>query len=92
MFSSAWLVGVGDDELHVAEAGQGPPLVLLHGWPQHWWCWRLLIPTARAQLSRDRADLRGFGWSDAPPGDYAKATFAADVQALLDVEGLTACA
>jgi pimeloyl-ACP methyl ester carboxylesterase len=74
--------------LHVAEAGDGPPLVLLHGWPQHWWCWRRLIP----ELARDRRvlapDLRGFGWSDAPPGDYAKSTFAADVLALLDAEGL----
>jgi pimeloyl-ACP methyl ester carboxylesterase len=74
--------------LHVAEAGEGAPLVLLHGWPQHWWCWRRLIP----RLARDNRvlapDLRGFGWSDAPPGDYAKSTFAADVLALLDVEGL----
>jgi pimeloyl-ACP methyl ester carboxylesterase len=33
-------------------------------------------------------DLRGFGWSEAPPGDYAKATLAADVLALLDAEGI----
>ena len=74
--------------LHLAEAGQGPPLVLLHGWPQHWWCWRHLIP----RLAQDHRvlvpDLRGFGWSAAPPGDYAKATFAADVLALLDAESL----
>jgi len=74
--------------LHLAEAGVGPPLVLLHGWPQHWWCWRRLIP----ELARDHhvlaPDLRGFGWSDAPPGDYAKSTFAADVLALLDAEGI----
>jgi len=81
-------VRAGDVRLHVAEAGSGPPVVLLHGWPQHWWCWRhLLEPLAR----RHRVlapDLRGFGWSDAPPGDYAKATLAADVLALLDAEGL----
>ena len=29
--------------LHYAEAGSGDPLVLLHGWPQHWWSWRHLI-------------------------------------------------
>jgi pimeloyl-ACP methyl ester carboxylesterase len=74
--------------LHVAEAGSGAPLVLLHGWPQHWWCWRRLIPRL-AQTRRVLApDLRGFGWSDAPPGDYLKATLAQDVLALLDAEGL----
>ncbi len=74
--------------LHVAEAGDGPPLVLLHGWPQHWWCWRHLIP----QLARDYRvivpDLRGWGWSDAPEGHYDKATFVKDVLGLLDAEGL----
>jgi pimeloyl-ACP methyl ester carboxylesterase len=75
--------------LHLAEAGdEGPPLVLLHGWPQHWWEWRRLIPRL-AQTYRVLApDLRGWGWSDAPPGAYAKSTFAEDVLALLDVEGI----
>jgi pimeloyl-ACP methyl ester carboxylesterase len=74
--------------LHVAEAGSGPPLVLLHGWPQHWWAWRRLIPRLAERYRVLAPDLRGWGWSDAPPGDYAKATFAADVLALLDAEGL----
>jgi pimeloyl-ACP methyl ester carboxylesterase len=74
--------------LHVAEAGDGPPLVLLHGWPQHWWCWRHVIPQLAASHRVIAPDLRGWGWSDAPPGDYAKATFAADVLALLDAESL----
>lgn len=81
-------VDVGGVRLHVAEAGDGPPLVLVHGWPQHWWCWRRMIARL-AQTHRVLVpDLRGFGWSDAPPGDYAKATFAADLLALLDAEGL----
>ena len=74
--------------LHVAEAGAGPPLVLLHGWPQHWWCWRRLIPALARSYRVIAPDLRGWGWSDAPPGDYAKSTLAADVVALLDAEGL----
>jgi pimeloyl-ACP methyl ester carboxylesterase len=74
--------------LHVAEAGSGPPLLLLHGWPQHWWCWRELIPALAEEHRVLAPDLRGWGWSEAPPGDYAKATFAADVAALLEVEGL----
>jgi pimeloyl-ACP methyl ester carboxylesterase len=72
--------------MHVAEAGSGPPLLLLHGWPQHWWCWRKLIPTLASEYRVLAPDLRGFGWSDAPAGNYAKATFAADALALLDAE------
>jgi pimeloyl-ACP methyl ester carboxylesterase len=81
-------VAAGSVRLHVAEAGDGPPLLLLHGWPQHWWCWRHLIPALAADHRVLAPDLRGWGWSDAPPGDYAKATFAADIVALLDAEGL----
>jgi pimeloyl-ACP methyl ester carboxylesterase len=36
-------VDVRGAHFHVAEAGDGPPLVLLHGWPQHWWSWREVI-------------------------------------------------
>jgi pimeloyl-ACP methyl ester carboxylesterase len=73
--------------LHVAAAGpaDAPPLVLVHGWPQHWWAWRRVLPA----LARERRvlcpDLRGLGWSDAPPGAYAKEGWAADLLALLDV-------
>ena len=74
--------------LHVAEAGEGPPLVLLHGWPQHWWCWRQLMPALARDYRVLAPDLRGFGWSDAPQGAYAKSTFAADVLGLLDAEGI----
>src|SRR5215217_2107988 len=81
-------VAAGSVRLHVAEAGDGPPLLLLHGWPQHWWSWRHLIPALAEQHRVLAPDLRGWGWSDAPPGDYAKATFAADMLALLDAEGI----
>ena len=82
-----WL-DVRDVRLHVAEAGHGPPLVLLHGWPQHWWCWRRLIAPLAQTYRVIAPDLRGWGWSDAPPGDYAKRAFADDVIALLDAEGI----
>ncbi len=81
-------VQAGEVRLHVAEAGAGPPLVLLHGWPQHWWCWRFLIPRLAAHYRVLAPDLRGWGFSEAPPGRYAKATLAADIIALLDAEGL----
>src|SRR3954464_14704297 len=81
-------VNVDGARFHVAEAGDGPPLVLLHGWPQHWWAWRKVIPRLAERHRAIVPDLRGWGWSDAPPGQYLKQTFADDVLALLDVEGL----
>jgi pimeloyl-ACP methyl ester carboxylesterase len=81
-------VDLGDVRIHVAGAGEGPPLLLLHGWPQHWWCWRRLIPRLAERHRVLAPDLRGWGWSSAPPGDYAKATFARDMVALLDAEGI----
>src|SRR5215208_3028446 len=74
--------------IHYAEAGTGEPVLLLHGWPQHWWCWRHLIAPLAEGHRVLAPDLRGWGWSDAPPGDYAKATFAADVLGLMDAEGI----
>ena len=77
-------VEAGDLLMHVAEAGSGPVMVMLHGWPQHWYEWRHLIP----QLAKHRRllmpDLRGFGWSEAPPGGYKKEEMAADVASALD--------
>lgn len=77
-------VDVPGARLHVAEAGEGPPVLLLHGWPQHWWTWRKVIPA----LAEDRRvicpDLRGFGWSEAPAGRYEISGLAADMVALLD--------
>jgi pimeloyl-ACP methyl ester carboxylesterase len=81
-------VDVGGISLHVAEAGSGPPLLLLHGWPQHWWCWRRVLPELATTYRVLAPDLRGWGWSAAPPGDYAKSTLAKDVLALMDAEGI----
>jgi pimeloyl-ACP methyl ester carboxylesterase len=72
----------------VAEAGGGEALVLQHGWPENWYAWRKVIPTLAQRYRVICPDLRGFGWSDAPPGRYEKETFAADLLALLDALGL----
>jgi pimeloyl-ACP methyl ester carboxylesterase len=73
---------------HVAEAGSGDPVVLVHGWPQHWWMWRHVVPLLAPHARLVMIDLRGFGWSDAPPGGYDKQTLADDVLAVLDALGL----
>ena len=59
-------VRAGDLEMHVAEAGEGDPIVLLHGWPQHWYLWRDVIPLLAPHGRVICPDLRGFGWTDAP--------------------------
>jgi pimeloyl-ACP methyl ester carboxylesterase len=74
--------------MHVAEAGDGEPLVLLHGWPQHWYLWRRVIPRLAPHARVICPDLRGFGWSAVPPGGYDKQTMAGDVLRLLDALGL----
>ena len=77
-------VNAGGVRLHVAEAGTGPPVVLLHGWPQHWYAWRKVAPDLAADHRVICPDLRGFGWSDAPAGAYHKQTFADDALRLLN--------
>jgi len=72
--------------LHVAELGDpaGPPVLLVHGWPQHWWSWRLLMPLLADRYRVLAMDLRGFGWSEPTAGGYRKAQLAEDVVGVLD--------
>jgi pimeloyl-ACP methyl ester carboxylesterase len=74
----------GPVRLHLAEAGRGAPVLLLHGWPQHWWCWRRVINQLSGHYRLLVPDLRGFGWSEAPGSGYSPAAFARDTAALLD--------
>jgi pimeloyl-ACP methyl ester carboxylesterase len=84
-------VQAGGLRVHVVEAGpaDGPPVLVLHGWPQHWYQWRHQIPAlAGAGYKVIVPDLRGFGRTDAPPGGYDKESMATDVLRLMDVMGL----
>lgn len=72
--------------LHVARAGTGPPMILLHGFPEHWLSWRRQIPVlAAAGFSVLAPDLRGFNLSDKPAGldSYRVERLVADVVALV---------
>ncbi|MDQ2939756.1 MAG: alpha/beta hydrolase [Actinomycetota bacterium] len=71
-------------DVHVAIAGEGSPVLLLHGWPQHWYMWRGVIERLAPQFRLIAPDLRGFGWTEAPGAGYDAETFAADQIALLD--------
>jgi pimeloyl-ACP methyl ester carboxylesterase len=81
-------VEAGGLRTHVAEAGEGEPVVMLHGWPQHWYEWRKLIGPLAERYRVICPDLRGLGWTDAPPKGYEKEQLATDVLALLDELGL----
>ena len=74
--------------LHAAEAGDGPLVLLLHGFPQFWWTWRTqLTALAATGLRAVAIDLRGYGASDKPPRGYDMPTLSADVAALVKALG-----
>jgi pimeloyl-ACP methyl ester carboxylesterase len=75
---------------HVAEAGTGPLVMLLHGFPEFWWAWRHQLPALAAAGYRAVAmDLRGYGASDKPPRGYDTMTLAADVAGVIRALGET---
>ncbi len=78
----------GPLDVHVIEAGSGPPVLLLHGWPEHAGCWRDVVPRLADRYRLICPDLRGFGWSGTPGRGYDGETFAADQVALLDALGI----
>ena len=81
-------VDAGGLRTHVALAGEGRPVLLLHGWPQHWYLWRDVIPLVAPHARLIAPDLRGFGWSDAPRDGYRKDQLKRDILALLDALGV----
>ncbi|HEV2075804.1 MAG TPA: alpha/beta hydrolase [Thermoleophilaceae bacterium] len=74
----------GGLKTHVALAGEGDPVVLLHGWPEHWYAWRRVIPRLAERHRVIAADLRGFGWTDIAWKGFEKESMAGDVARLLD--------
>jgi pimeloyl-ACP methyl ester carboxylesterase len=79
--------GTGDLRQHVVTGGAGPPLLLVHGWPQAWYAWRLVMPGLARGLQIVVPDQRGCGLSGKPAGGYDTATLAADLAALMDMLG-----
>lgn len=76
---------------HLAAAGppDAPPVLALHGWPQHWWSWREVIGQLAGEFRLLCPDLRGLGWSGPPADDdYRKQRMADDAIALLDALGV----
>ncbi|MBB4912889.1 alpha/beta fold hydrolase [Actinophytocola algeriensis] len=69
-------VAVEGTTLHYVRGGSGPPLVLLHGWPQTWWEWAKIMPALAERHTVIAFDLPGAGESSIPSGGYDKVTTA----------------
>jgi pimeloyl-ACP methyl ester carboxylesterase len=74
--------------IHYAEAGAGEPLILLHGWPQHWWEWRHVIGPLAQRYRVICPDIRGLGWSEGSAVGYTFERLARDLLDLMDGLGV----
>lgn len=80
-------IDVGGLRLHVRLCGEGPLLLLLHGWPQTSYAWRHLMPVLGERFTVAAPDLRGYGQSDRPRDGYDKRTMATDMSGLMHALG-----
>ena len=81
-------IAANGQRFHAVEAGEGPLVLLLHGFPQFWWSWRYVIPVlADAGFRVVAPDLRGYGASDKPPRGYDLATLSNDVAGMIPALG-----
>lgn len=78
--------------MHVARAGKGPPLILLHGWPEFWYVWHKIVPHLADRYELIMPDLRGFGATDKPytgkSDQNGAPVLSDDLAALADALGL----
>lgn len=72
---------------HWVRAGDGPPVYLLHGFPETWYGWRKQIPVLAERYTVIAPDLRGYGATEKPACGYDKRTMANDLAALMDHHG-----
>jgi pimeloyl-ACP methyl ester carboxylesterase len=87
MVDGPWIhraVSANGARFHVAELGDGPLVLLIHGFPQYWWTWRhQLVALADAGYRAAAMDLRGYGGSDKTPRGYDPFTSVADVAGVI---------
>ena len=77
-------VSANGTRFHIAESGEGPLVLLLHGFPEFWWTWReQLTSLSQAGFRAAAVDLRGYGGSDKPPRGYDLVTGASDAAGLI---------
>ena len=80
-------INTGDLRLHAVIGGEGPPLLLVHGWPETWYSWRLLMPALARDFEIIAVDQRGMGLSDKPAEGYDTGSLADDLVALMEALG-----
>jgi len=80
-------VDAGEVRLHAVIGGDGPPLLLVHGWPETWYAWRMVMPALARDFEVIAVDQRGIGLSDKPADGYDSGTIARDLVALMDALG-----
>ncbi|RPI20915.1 MAG: alpha/beta hydrolase [Acidobacteria bacterium] len=80
-------IDTGKLRQHVVIGGEGPPLLLVHGWPENWYAWRLLMPALARNFQVIAVDQRGMGLTDKPQDGYDSGTLALDLVALMDALG-----
>jgi len=85
-------IRVGEVEINLALGGSGPPLLLLHGFPQTWLIWRKVAPRLAERFTVVATDLRGYGDSSKPAGlpdhsNYGKRAMADDQVAVMQALG-----
>jgi pimeloyl-ACP methyl ester carboxylesterase len=80
-------IDAGKVRLHAVIGGEGPPLLLVHGWPENWYAWRRVMPALARDFEVIAVDQRGIGRSDKPADGYDTGTLAGDLVALMDALG-----
>ena len=73
--------------MHAVIGGEGPPLLLVHGWPQTWYQWRLVMPALARDFTVIAVDQRGIGLTDKPQTGYDAGSEANDMVALMEALG-----
>jgi len=82
-------VDVGEVTLHCVTQGEGPLVVLLHGFPEFWYSWRYQIPYLARRFKVVAPDMRGYDLSDKPAGvsNYSLDKLTGDVKGLIEAFG-----
>jgi pimeloyl-ACP methyl ester carboxylesterase len=80
-------IDAGQVRLHAVIGGDGPPLLLVHGWPETWYAWRMVMPSLARDFQVVAVDQRGVGLSDKPQDGYDTGTQADDMVALMEALG-----